>query len=59
MDKVADFMTGEFSLVVGGPLFQLLRRAYLTGDTLELLNRWIPVTSLLAWLPLLVQRRCQ
>jgi hypothetical protein len=43
----------DFSLVLGGPLFQLLRRAYLCGDALELLGRRILVISLLAWLPLL------
>ena len=44
----------DFSLVLGGPLFQLLRRAHLTGDALELLKQRILVISLLAWLPLLV-----
>ena len=43
----------EFSLVLGGPLFQLLRRAHLTGEALELLLQRILVISLLAWLPLL------
>ena len=49
LDKSADF-----SLVLGGPLFQLLHGAHLTGGTLELLRRRIFVISLLAWLPLLV-----
>jgi hypothetical protein len=44
----------DFSLVLGGPLFQLFRRAHLTGDTLELLQRRMLVIALLAWLPLLV-----
>jgi hypothetical protein len=44
----------NFSLVLGGPLHQLLRRAYLSGEALELLGRRILVISLLAWLPLLV-----
>jgi hypothetical protein len=44
----------DFSLVLGGPLYQLFRRAHLTGDTLELLRRRIVIISLLAWLPLLV-----
>jgi hypothetical protein len=44
----------DFSLVLGGPLFQLLRRAHLTGDTLELLRRRILLISLFTWLPLLV-----
>ena len=44
----------DFSLVLGGPLFQLLRRAHLSGDALELVRRRIIVIALLAWLPLLV-----
>jgi len=44
----------DFSLVLGGPLFQLLRRAHLAGGALDLLQRRIVVISLLAWLPLLV-----
>jgi hypothetical protein len=54
MNKAVDFDTQDFSLVLGGPLFQLLRRAHLAGDALELLKRRIVVISLLAWLPLLV-----
>jgi len=46
------FKTQEFSLVLGGPLFQVLRRSHLAGDTLELLGQRILVISLLAWLPL-------
>ncbi|WP_035852271.1 hypothetical protein [Deefgea rivuli] len=42
----------NFSLVLGGPLFQLLRRAHLTDDAEGLLWRRIIVISLLAWLPL-------
>jgi hypothetical protein len=44
----------DFSLVLGGPLFQLLRRSHLSGNALELLQQRILVISLLAWLPLLV-----
>src|SRR5512136_606988 len=44
----------DFSLVLGGPLFQLLRRAHLTDDGLMLLRQRILVLSLLAWLPLLI-----
>ena len=29
----------DFSLVLGGPLIQLLRKAHLEGDALELLHR--------------------
>ncbi len=54
MNKSEDFKTQDFSLVLGGPLFKLLRRAHLTGDTLELLRRRVLVFSLIAWLPLLI-----
>ena len=42
----------DFSLVLGGPLYQLLRRAHLTDDALMLQRRRIVVISLCAWLPL-------
>jgi hypothetical protein len=45
---------GEFSLVLGGPLFQLLRRAHLSDDALLLVRQRIMVFSLFCWLPLLV-----
>jgi hypothetical protein len=44
----------DFSLVLGGPLFQLLRKARLEGNALELLHRRIVVFILLTWVPLLV-----
>ncbi len=44
----------NFSLVLGGPLFQLLRRAHLSDDALHLVKKRIAVISLLTWLPLLV-----
>jgi hypothetical protein len=44
----------DFSVVLGGPLFQMIRRAHLGGDALELLQRRIVVAALVAWLPLLV-----
>jgi len=43
----------DFSLVLGGPLYQLFRRAHLSGDTLELLRRRVLALTLFAWLPLL------
>lgn len=48
-------LAGEegFALLPGGPLFQLLRRARLTDDTLRLVRRRIVVISLATWLPLL------
>jgi hypothetical protein len=44
----------DFSLVLGGPLFQLLRRSHLSGDALELMRRRLIIIPLLTWLPLLV-----
>ena len=44
---------GDFSLVLGGPLFQLLRRAHLTDGALHLLRRRIVAVVLLTWAPLL------
>jgi hypothetical protein len=44
----------DFSLVLGGPLYQLFRRSHLSGDALELVRQRIIIISLLAWLPLLV-----
>jgi hypothetical protein len=44
----------DFSLVLGGPLYQLFRRSHLVGDAMELLKRRILVITLMAWLPLLL-----
>ena len=44
----------DFSLVLGGPLYQLLRRAHLSDDALLLARQRILFISLLAWLPLLL-----
>jgi len=44
----------DFSLVLGGPLFQLLVRSRLATPALELMGRRIIFISLFAWLPLLV-----
>ncbi len=44
----------DFSLVLGGPLFQLFRRSHLAGDGLELLHRRVFTITLLAWVPLLL-----
>jgi hypothetical protein len=46
--------TPDFSLVLGGPLYQLLRRAHLADDHLDLLRRRIVVFVCVVWLPLLV-----
>ena len=42
----------DFSLVLGGPLFQLFRRARLSGDGLELLWRRVMFLAAIAWAPL-------
>jgi hypothetical protein len=44
----------DFSLVLGGPLFQLFRMAHLEGDHADLLLRRIVTLTLAAWLPLLL-----
>lgn len=44
----------DFSLVLGGPIFQMLRRSHLSGDALELLHRRIVAVVLVAWVPLLL-----
>jgi hypothetical protein len=44
----------DFSLVLGGPLFQLLRKAHLEGEALELLQRRLIASLVLTWLPLLI-----
>lgn len=54
MNKTQTPETPDFSLVLGGPLFQLFRKARLHGDALELLHRRILFITLFAWLPLLL-----
>jgi hypothetical protein len=44
----------DFSLVLGGPLFQLLRWTHLSDDALMLVRQRIIVIALIAWLPLLL-----
>jgi hypothetical protein len=44
----------DFSLVLGGPLFQLFRRAHLTGPALELLRRRVVFFVLFCWAPLAI-----
>jgi len=44
----------DFSLVLGGPLFQLFMRTRLTTDTFGLVKRRVIVFSLFTWLPLLL-----
>ena len=51
---LATGQTIDFSLVLGGPLYQFFRQARLSGSALELVRRRIVVIVLFAWLPLLV-----
>jgi hypothetical protein len=44
----------DFSLVLGGPIFQVFRRSHLAGNALELLHRRLIIITLAAWLPLLL-----
>jgi hypothetical protein len=44
----------DFSLVLGGPIYQLFRKAHLAGSHLELLYRRLLIITLVAWLPLLL-----
>ena len=45
----ASQLEGDFSIVIGGPLFQALRRAHLTGDALELTRRRAVVVAMIVW----------
>ncbi|MET0211590.1 MAG: hypothetical protein ABW292_01245 [Vicinamibacterales bacterium] len=44
----------DFSLVLGGPLYQLLRRSHLTDDALTLVHRRVVAFVLITWVPLLL-----
>jgi hypothetical protein len=44
----------DFSIVLGGPLYQLMRRAHMSGGALELVQRRILSLALVTWLPLAV-----
>jgi AcrR family transcriptional regulator len=52
-DEERPLDTRDFSLVLGGPLFQLLLRAHLSDDTLMLVRQRVLFIALFAWLPLL------
>ena len=53
-DRPADSVTPDFSLVLGGPLYQLWRGTRLADDTLSLLHRRIIAIVVVVWLPLLL-----
>ena len=44
----------EFSFVLGGPVYRLLRRIGLCGERLDLLRRRMIIIAVFAWLPLLL-----
>src|SRR5439155_19010189 len=44
----------DFSMVLGGPLYQLFRRAHMVGSAMELLARRVVALTLIGWLPLLL-----
>lgn len=44
----------DFSVFLGGPLYQMFRRARLSDDALQLVKRRVAVITLVAWLPLLL-----
>ncbi len=44
----------DFSLVLGGPLFQLLLRARMSGDAMTMVGRRIILFGLICWVPLLL-----
>lgn len=55
MNNNAKFsLPDDFSLVLGGPLYQLFIRARLTTNTLDLVKRRVITISLFSWLPLLI-----
>lgn len=51
-----EFMSEEkdFSVVLGGPFYQLMRKTHLAGKALELVKRRVVVISMFTWLPLLL-----
>jgi len=53
MDATLPPARQDFSLVLGGPIYQLLRRAHLSGPALEQLWRRLWVITVVAWVPLL------
>lgn len=44
----------EFSIILGGPLYQFFRRLHIVRDAVDLLARRVISITLLVWLPLLI-----
>jgi hypothetical protein len=54
MDR-SEYLEGkDFSIVLGGPFFQLLNRAHLSGKALELVKKRVIVLVIITWLPLFI-----
>src|SRR5690348_12849731 len=53
-DAPAKADPNDFSIILGGPLYQILRRAHISGDALELLRRRVITIAMFTWLPLLL-----
>jgi len=49
-----DFENEDFSIVLGGPFFQLLRKVKLSGNALEDAKKRTLTLALFTWLPLLI-----
>ena len=54
LTKGSQETTEDFSIVLGGPLFQVFRRLYLSGSALELVQRRVFAVAAISWLPLLI-----
>ena len=55
-DPTGDFLRHppDFSLVIGGPLYQLLRRTHLSDDVMGHVQRRLVLIALFCWLPLFI-----
>lgn len=54
IDGPSESQPADFSLVLGGPLYQLWRGTRLAGDALQLMHRRIIAFVVVAWVPLLL-----
>jgi hypothetical protein len=50
----ADPNDPEFSLVLGGPLYQIFQKLFLSGPVLELLKRRVLFLTMVSWVPLFI-----
>jgi hypothetical protein len=53
MAAAANDASQEFALMLGGPLFQVFRRAHLSDNVLQLVRARLLIVVALAWVPLL------